>query len=76
MSGLLDELEDVFGIDEESSGDLSDNTGDDIISDAVLALNALGYSESEALRVVKKTAVGNTYSTVEELIKASLKNIM
>ncbi|MBQ8318211.1 MAG: Holliday junction branch migration protein RuvA [Lachnospiraceae bacterium] len=69
-------LEDVFGIDEESSGDLSDNTGDDIISDAVLALNALGYSESEALRVVKKTAVGNTYSTVEELIKASLKNIM
>lgn len=69
-------LEDVFGTDEESSGDLSDNTGDDIISDAVLALNALGYSESEALRVVKKTAVGNTYSTVEELIKASLKNIM
>ncbi len=69
-------LEDVFGTDEESSGDLSDNTGDDIISDAVLALNALGYSESEALRVVKKTAVSNTYSTVEELIKASLKNIM
>ena len=69
-------LEEVFGTDEESSGDLSDNTGDDIISDAVLALNALGYSESEALRAVKKTAVGNTYSTVEELIKASLKNIM
>lgn len=69
-------LEDVFGTVDEGSEDLSDSTGDDIISDAVLALNALGYSQSEALRVVKKTAVSGSYSTVEELIKASLKNIM
>lgn len=69
-------LEDVFGSSDEESTDLSDSTGDDIISDAVLALNALGYSQSEALRVVKKTAVNGSYSTVEDLIKASLKNIM
>lgn len=69
-------LEDVFGISDETSDGLSDKSGDDIISDAVLALNALGYSESESLRIVKKTALGGKYDTVEELIKASLKNII
>ena len=69
-------LEDVIGISEETDSDLSPSTGDDIIGDAVLALNALGYSESESYRIVKKTALSGNYSTVEELIKASLKNIM
>lgn len=69
-------LEDVFGTSDTADDSLSDGTGDDIISDAVLALNALGYSESEALRIVKKTALNGKYDTVEALIKASLKNIM
>lgn len=69
-------LEDVFGTAEDTDSDLSAGAGDDIISDAVLALNALGYSESESLRIVKKTALNGTYDTVEALIKASLKNII
>ncbi len=69
-------LEDVFGTAEASEDNLSDSNGDDIIGDAVLALNALGYSETESFRIVKKTALNGRYETVEELIKASLKNIM
>ncbi len=69
-------LEDVFGTAEDTGSDLPAGAGDDIISDAVLALNALGYSESESLRIVKKTALNGTYDTVEALIKASLKNII
>ncbi|MBR3833510.1 MAG: Holliday junction branch migration protein RuvA [Lachnospiraceae bacterium] len=69
-------LEDVFGTAEASEDNLSDSNGDDIIGDAVLALNALGYSEAESFRIVKKTALNGRYETVEELIKASLKNIM
>ncbi len=69
-------LEDVLGITDDIDDSLSESTGDDIISDAVLALNALGYSESEAFKVVKKTAVSGSFTTVEELIKASLKNFI
>ena len=70
-------LEDVFGTnDETASTDLPGSTGDDIINDAVLALNALGYSESESFRIVKKTALNGNFDTVEALIKASLKNII
>ena len=69
-------LEDVFGTSESEDDNLSETTGDDIIGDAVLALNALGYSESEAYKIVKKTALNGNYDTVEALIKASLKNIM
>lgn len=69
-------LEDVFGTADEYDDGLSEASGDDIISDAVLALNALGYSESESLRIVKKTSMNGKFNTVEELIKASLKNIM
>ena len=70
-------LEDVFGTNgETASTDLPGSTGDDIINDAVLALNALGYSESESFRIVKKTALNGNYDTVEALIKASLKNII
>lgn len=70
-------LEDVFGTNSETaSTDLPGSTGDDIINDAVLALNALGYSESESFRIVKKTALNGNFDTVEALIKASLKNII
>lgn len=70
-------LEDVFGTnDQTASTDLPGSTGDDIINDAVLALNALGYSESESFRIVKKTALNGNFDTVEALIKASLKNII
>ena len=45
-----------------------------MISDAVAALSALGYLPTDAMKAVKSVEVG-TYSTVEELLKLSLKRI-
>lgn len=47
---------------------------ENIRAEAVEALTALGYSGTEALRAVKKVELTETM-TVEELLKASLKNI-
>lgn len=47
---------------------------ENIRAEAVEALTALGYSGTEALRAVKKTELTENM-TVEELLKASLKNI-
>ena len=67
-------LEDVLdGFSEEES--LSDTSGNDIISEAALALGSLGYSNMEALRAIKKIPDCDKMS-VEELIKAALKVIM
>lgn len=46
-----------------------------IITDAVQALVALGYSNSEALKAVKKVELSEDM-TVEDVLKASLKNFM
>ena len=52
----------------------SDDTSVQMVSDAISALAALGYSPSDAMKAVKSVASG-TYSTVEELLKLSLKRI-
>ncbi len=69
-------LEDVFGVGIDQSDSLSCDVENDMISDAVLALTALGYSNSEAVRAVKKAGLQGEYSGVEELIKASLKMLI
>ncbi len=69
-------LEDVFGVGIDQSDTLSDNGENDMIADAVLALSALGYSNSEAVRAVKKAGMQGEYLGVEELIKASLKMLI
>ena len=45
-------------------------------SEAVLALSALGYSNSEALRAVRKAAPDHEGADTEELIKAALKELI
>lgn len=52
----------------------SNNDSKQMISDAVAALSALGYLPTDAMKAVKSVEVG-TYSTVEELLKLSLKRI-
>lgn len=52
----------------------SDDDSKQIISDAVAALSALGYLPADAMKAVKSVEIG-TYSTVEELLKLSLKKI-
>ena len=45
-----------------------------MVSDAAEALAALGYPPAEALKAVRAVDTG-TYTTVEELLKLSLKNL-
>ena len=46
----------------------------DAKTEAVEALVALGYSNADALRAVKKAAVSDEMDT-EEILKAALKNM-
>lgn len=52
----------------------SGSTARQMVSDAAAALAALGYPPADAMRAVKSVGRG-TYSTVEELLKLSLKKL-
>jgi Holliday junction DNA helicase RuvA len=65
-------LEDISYVNAED--DLSTGAVDDTMSEAAQALVALGYSNVEALRAIKKVE-GYETLTVEELLKAALKNM-
>ena len=76
---LRDKLKfnDVKDTNQDISANALPNSNDDskqMISDAVAALSALGYLPTDAMKAVKSVEVG-TYSTVEELLKLSLKRI-
>lgn len=76
---LRDKLKfnDVKDTNQDISANALPNSNDDskqMISDAVAALSALGYLTTDAMKAVKSVEVG-TYSTVEELLKLSLKRI-
>ena len=65
-------LEDVLDSYEENTTDTS--VPEDLISEAAMALSSLGYSNVEALRAIKKVP-NSECMTVEQLLKAALKNI-
>ncbi len=76
---LRDKLKfnDVKDTNQDISANVLPNSNDNskqMISDAVAALSALGYLPTDAMKAVKSVEVG-TYSTVEELLKLSLKRI-
>ena len=58
---------------EENTTDTS--VPEDLISEAAMALSSLGYSNVEALRAIKKVP-NSEGMTVEQLLKAALKNII
>ena len=66
-------LEDVLDSYEENTTDTS--VPEDLISEAAMALSSLGYSNVEALRAIK-TVPNSEGMTVEQLLKAALKNII
>lgn len=77
---VIIELKDKLDLDEllqpkpEISSTIEkDNSNNEIQSEAVQALVALGYGSTESLKAVKK--VGADCSTVEEVLKAALKNL-
>ena len=68
-------IEDVLGREERAEEVHHGPASGMIQTEAVQALVALGYSNAEALRAVKKVAVTET-TTVEDVLKQALKNMM
>lgn len=66
-------LEDVLDGYEENALDASEP--EDLVSEVAMALSGLGYSNVEALRAIKKVP-NREGMTVEQLLKAALKNII
>ena len=61
--------------DGESSGDISwQGSGGDAVKEAIQALVALGYTNAEAARAVRRTEVTDTMAA-EEILKASLRHL-
>ena len=76
---LIIELRDKFHLEDVLDG-YEENTSDtavpeDLVSEAAMALSSLGYSNVEALRAIKKVP-NSEGMTVEQLLKAALKNII
>lgn len=74
------ELRDKFKLEEafddtSVTGILPDMDDNDIITETALALTALGYSQLEAVKAIKKVDNAGSMS-VEELLKAALKKII
>ncbi len=76
---LIIELRDKFHLEDVLDGYEEDAElslpSEDIISETAMALSSLGYSNVEALRAIKKVEGGESM-TVEQLLKAALKNIL
>ncbi len=68
-------IEDVLERAADTSSHVATNVTNQIQSEAVQALVALGYGNAEALKAVKKVEV-NEDTTVEDVLKLSLKYIM
>lgn len=77
---LILELKDKLSIEdvlhhEEVQSQASTGLGQEVQSDAVQALVALGYGSAEALKAVRQVDVGEN-ATVEEILKKALKYLM
>ena len=68
-------IEDVLTRQEEEVVHTSAAASNQVQTEAVQALIALGYGNSEALKAVKKVAISED-TTVEAVLKLALKNIM
>ena len=68
-------IEDVFEKETASSDNISGHASSQVQAEAVQALVALGYSNSEALKSVKKVSITEDTS-VESVLKQALKYMM
>lgn len=70
------DINDVAGVSGQDVVTVSSNAADkNIISDAVEALVALGYSATDAMKAVRSVDAAD-YTTVEQLLKLSLKHMI
>lgn len=73
---VIIDLKDKIQLDDMTGEDsyFEEQSDENITTEAAMALTALGYSNMDALRAIKKVE-GKDNMTVEELIKAALKKI-
>lgn len=70
------DINDVMDVSGQNSVNVSSKAADkSIISDAVEALVALGYSATDAMKAVRSVDAAD-YTTVEQLLKLSLKHMI
>ena len=69
---LVDAFEQKAAHNEERASANTDNNAE---TEAVMALTALGYSNTQALRAVKNASKKQGVSSVEDLLKAALKEL-
>lgn len=79
-SRVVMELKDKFKLDNifdeyDNYDNLPDLSSNDIITETALALEALGYSQMDSIKAIKKVE-GYETMTVEVLLKSALKKIM
>lgn len=67
-------LEDVFAAEEEAQAVVSSGNSD-LVQEAVLALAALGYSQTDAMRAVRQCEITED-TVVEDLLKRALKHMI
>ena len=79
---LIIELKDKLSIEDvlnkvDDRETIVTNTGasNEIQAEAIQALVALGYGNTESMKAVKKVSIDES-TTVEELLKSALKNMM
>ena len=68
-------IEDVLERNAEANDGFVSNVSTGVQSEAIQALVALGYSNTEAVKAVKKVAIEES-TTVEDVLKLALKNMM
>ncbi len=69
------DLQEAFEEKAAHTKDAAGNVSDSIQSEAVMALAALGYTNAEAMKAVRKVLASQNAEDVESLIKAALKEL-
>lgn len=70
---LRDKIDFTQTLEAQLDSRASDSSSDDIRGEAILALNALGYSSAEALQAIRDLDISSM--SVEDLIRAGLKEL-
>ncbi|EEP28409.1 Holliday junction branch migration protein RuvA [Shuttleworthella satelles] len=70
---LRDKIDFTQTLEAQLDSKASDRSSDDIRGEAILALNALGYSSAEALQAIRDLDISSM--SVEDLIRAGLKEL-
>lgn len=72
---IILELKEKVKPDDIGTLEVADTSGNSVVSEALEALVSLGYSNSEAYKVIKEIEVKNT-DTTEDILKLALKKML